>query len=593
MKGAPREDGIVAVHPEPAPAVGWRRWTGGPRAAAISLGLVSAAFVHAVSTGWMRWGDWVIDSGRELEWPRRILEGERLYSDLRWYYGPLAPYANALLYRLFGVRAEVLAVAGIASAALMAAALWLLTRRLAGVAAATAVALAFTYACAFPHLNADSGIFNFALPYAFAATYGIVSATWSLLFLVVYAETERFAALVASLALLAVAALAKLEPVLPIAAAHAVMLLAAGRPRRRTAIAYLVAVLAIAAAYAALALHFGPAALLGGVTNQMNERYAFFARSGMGIDQPGRSLVDLARAWALLAAGLGASVAASLWARARDRRPVRAAAIAISGAAGAGVAWAGGPDLVFAAAPPLALAGSVLYAAKLLRRSSRRRPAVTRLLLWIFALACLPRIVLRPTVVGYGFYLLAPFLVPLAVLLFRDLPRRLHRLRWPRRAVAAFGAGALLGTAFTAMRISAAHYAERSTVIASSRGSMWVKDPVAASVVSFIQGLPAEARVLVLPEGVPLNFFGERRGADHMFSYLPIEFSHGEESELLSRWNASPPALIVMVGRSLGDFGGGTFGVDYARRCGEWIERRYRPLPGPFVSQGVLLAVPR
>ena len=565
------------------------------RATSVSVALVLAAFAHCIAVGWGRWGDWLIDTGRELELPRRMLEGERLYSDLRFYYGPLAPYVNAALYRAFGVRVEVLAVAGIASAALMCGALWMLARRLAGVVAATLVALAFVYACAFPHLHPDSGIFNFALPYTFSATYGIVAATWSLLFLVVHLERGGLASLAGSAALLAVTALAKLEPFFAIAAAHLVFLVTGGLPRRREVVAYSGAAAAAAAVYGALALRSGAGNVWRGVTALMNDGSRFFVRAIMGLDDPAGRVGDLAGAWAALAVALGASAALARWMARRpgSGSPRSWSAAVLAAALGLAVPWIGGADAVFAAATPLAVAGTSVHAVRLAGRARGRRAGRARLLTWVFAGACLVRIALRPSLVGYGFYLLAPFLVPLAVLLLRDLPRRIAPSRGERRAIAAFGAGMLLATGMAAMRTSAVHYAARDTPVTSSRGSIRVREPVAASIVSYLGGLPPGARVLVVPQSSALNFFGERRGADHMFSYLPMEFAHGEEAELIARWSRTPPDLIVMASMDMRDFGAGRFGTDYARACGEWIERHYRPLPGPFVDRGILLAVPR
>src|SRR5574341_1562546 len=142
----------------PAPVDGaaamphWRRAV----AAALPELLVAGAFAHALATSWRRWGNIFVDGGRELELPRRLLQGERLYVDLRCYYGPLAPWVNAALYGLFGVHADVLVAAGVTSAALLALVLYLLTRRLAGRAAATLASIAFVYSCAFPHLGHDT-----------------------------------------------------------------------------------------------------------------------------------------------------------------------------------------------------------------------------------------------------------------------------------------------------------------------------------------------------------------------------------------------------------------------------------------------------
>ncbi len=61
---------------------------------------------------WREWGDLCVDTGRELDLPRRLAEGQLLYRDARYYYGPLPPYVNALLYRVFGVHLDVLVWAG-------------------------------------------------------------------------------------------------------------------------------------------------------------------------------------------------------------------------------------------------------------------------------------------------------------------------------------------------------------------------------------------------------------------------------------------------------------------------------------------------
>jgi len=46
-------------------------------------------------------GNPLVDCGREMNQPLRLLNGERLYADIAHLYGPLSPYLNALLYRVF------------------------------------------------------------------------------------------------------------------------------------------------------------------------------------------------------------------------------------------------------------------------------------------------------------------------------------------------------------------------------------------------------------------------------------------------------------------------------------------------------------
>ena len=122
---------------------------------------------------------------------------------------------------------DVLAGAGLATAATMTVALYVLARSAVPRWVASAVAVAFVYACAFAKLN-PVPIFNFVLPFNFSATYGIVAATGSLLLLLRHLREGGAAAFLGSAACLAAAALSKLEVLLPAAAIDLAFALASG-----------------------------------------------------------------------------------------------------------------------------------------------------------------------------------------------------------------------------------------------------------------------------------------------------------------------------------------------------------------------------
>src|SRR3990172_11245366 len=194
--------------------------------------VVAAAFVHGLAVSWLKWGGLLVDTGRELQLPQRMLAGETLYSDLRYYYGPLSPYVNMLLYGTFGVRLEVLAWAGIASAALMCLGLYRLSRSFLNPWPSAVIAASFVYLCAFAHLIVSPPIFNFVLPYSYASTYGIVAATWSVHWLVLHIREKAGATFLLSAACLALSAFTKMEILLAASAAHAMFLVSAGAERR-------------------------------------------------------------------------------------------------------------------------------------------------------------------------------------------------------------------------------------------------------------------------------------------------------------------------------------------------------------------------
>src|SRR5687767_1307079 len=141
----------------------------------LAITIITAAFSHNLWTGWHRWGDPIIDCGRELDIPRQLLDGKTLYEDVRYWYGPLAPYTNALLYWIFGVHADVIAIAGWITAALAALLAYRIVRLFANRSVAVTAAVAILYINAFA-LYYAANIFNFVLPYSCPATYGTVIA---------------------------------------------------------------------------------------------------------------------------------------------------------------------------------------------------------------------------------------------------------------------------------------------------------------------------------------------------------------------------------------------------------------------------------
>src|SRR5258708_35188952 len=134
-----------------------------------------AAFV-VIWVAWMygTWGTWgwlTADSGREMYIPTVLSEGKTLYRDIWYLYGPLAPYWNSFLFRIFGVHLSVLYWAGSLSALCSASLLYLSGMRMSLAQAGwTAGAVVFTQS--FQH-----SLFSFLLPSSFAALYGCLTAS--------------------------------------------------------------------------------------------------------------------------------------------------------------------------------------------------------------------------------------------------------------------------------------------------------------------------------------------------------------------------------------------------------------------------------
>ena len=554
----------------------WPRW--------LPVVLLALAFAHNAALSWRKWGDLYVDVGRELELPSQILAGRLLYGDLRFYYGPLGPYVNALLYRLFGVHLDVLVGAGLVSAALMTVVLYRLARQFVDRPMATVTAGGFLYLCAFAHLTPPS-IFNFVLPYTYSATYGMLAASASLYFLLRHVATGRRRDHVLALGALVLAALAKIEALVPALLVHTAYLgwaCASGRARRIGALAgFAAAAGIILAVYGGFLVAVGPGLLTDNLGGVLNPQAAFYISVMMGTRRPLASLGLVALSVALLAVTV--LVAHALLTRLGTRLgPVAAMATTA-------VTYAMLPIWVSVRGLPVLVA--TMLVADVLRWWRGVEPGervLPRLLLLLFAAASLSRIVLFVAAAEYGFYLFPVPLVALALLWTVYLPRWLPGAGW-HRGLALAGHGLFLGLIVAHLQVSYVYYAAHTVRVRGPRGSLdliagfpngvpW--GTVHEQALRLLGTLPSGTRVLTIPHGVGLVFLSGLTYPYRMFSYVPPEWSGGfDDARIIADWAASPPDVVIVEqgNISAAEFGYRGFGVDHGQAASGWIEANYEP----------------
>ena len=123
----------------------------GRRGVSTHLGLALAllALLGMAAWSWGRLVEIQVDFGREVYFAWQMASGKRLYADLVYYYGPLSPYFNALLFEIFGVSLRTLMVGNLVIAGLITVVLYLLFRGWADAFAETIASLVFPllFAC--------------------------------------------------------------------------------------------------------------------------------------------------------------------------------------------------------------------------------------------------------------------------------------------------------------------------------------------------------------------------------------------------------------------------------------------------------------
>ena len=128
----------------------------------------------------------LIDFGREVYYPQRILDGKILYKDLFNIYGPLAYQINAMLYKALGTKLSTLYGAGAICSLLTVSGIYLITQKFLSKFLSFALGI-FTIATGVT----TTAIFNFHFPYSWAVLYGLIAFLYSLYFLLNFTENKK------------------------------------------------------------------------------------------------------------------------------------------------------------------------------------------------------------------------------------------------------------------------------------------------------------------------------------------------------------------------------------------------------------------
>jgi hypothetical protein len=329
-----------------------------------------------------------------------------------------------------------------------------------------------------------------------------------------------------------------------------------------------------------------------------------FYRSGAGLDAPLRHAAAIARACLALALGAGAFALADRLASATGRP--RALALVAGAGLLAVLVWrprAAGWPLLLRALPVVAALGCA--AASLAAWRLRGDPAAARarlvLALWsLLALGLLGKLGLAARVTHYGFTLAMPATLLLAALAVGALPAWLRARGSSGEVARALALAAVAGFAWFWFEQSDRIYARSDYPIGRGGDAILAPEPalqprsrhVAQTLAWLERHSPADSTLLVLPEGVMLNYWLRRKNPTRFDLFLPTEMAAFGEAEMLRDLAAHPPDTIVLMHRLPDEFGVGPFGSDprNGRALLDWVRANYQRVaafgPEPFGTQG-------
>ena len=557
--------------------------------------VILASLGVGLLASWQRWGVPLTDSGRELNVPLRLLRGEMLYSDVRYIYGPLSPYANAALYWIFHPSLWVLWARGIATTILILAIIYWIARQVMGRFPATMACVAITWVCALKSQG------NYILPYAYSGLDGCLFGLATLALLLASVRDKKFAWLVAAGVAAALASLAKTE--MGIAAVGTGVAAAAlgGYPRADKITARLSIFLVPALGLPAAVMEWFASRV--GWHTLIHESYLFFTdtpwqliyfnKARFGLDHPAHSV------WLMVAsmirmvgfAGAVASISLLLARHSEPARPERiykwplallAASLAVFVLPSIGLSDLG-PLLPM---PFLLLALMAAGLAAFLRNARAkaqpaREQAAVFVLLGIFAFGSLGRILCRVSTGGA----LSSLLVPMSLVLYIYVWLVLFPLFFSEQATRTISrqlvSGALvLGVVAAAVTLTVRYQRNFNYAMRTPRGT-WRTHPDQGlafdEALHFIEinTAPSDA-VAVLPEGSSLNFLSGRRNPLRDEIFLPGILREADEDRAIGQLRNLRVPLILITNRATQEFGQKAFGVDFYQRLMLWINENYR-----------------
>lgn len=561
----------------------------------VALLTLAALFIAMLAGSWQRWTQPLLDHGREMNLPTRILAGEHLYSDVQFLYGPFAPQFNALLYRIFGVHLATLKFSGAICAILILLMIYWLARRVMTVwEAALATGLVMV-------ICAIKSTANYIQPYAYAALYGFVFALASLVCTIRFMQDRQqkvmmWAGVFAGLSLISKPELA-LAAWAAVGAALLIESVSSRKPLAREALFFIMPVIAIVAIAYGLILSRVPLSVL------LNDNHVLFTNMPAQLVYFNRHISGLAKLptslWFTLTGGavfgIYAAATALIGAGLSFRQQGWTQTLRLSAlsllicvfAREAAIRFLNVPNDVtpFASAIlglPLVI-GAIGWRVWKARKAAQPISLEQRILfvLAVFSLFSILRALLNITTTGPY----TPFFIPVLIvvylyLLFRAAPMFLSPSPAIRaktaRVVMCFIALLILGLGINSIR----RFRKINTfTVSSARGSFVTLPEIGEPLQAAIRYAETHTKpgeyVLALPVATTINFMAARPYPLREEIVHPGFLTDEKEIDAIERIKSRRVPLVMVANLVTSEFRDRIFGADYNQELMRWITENY------------------
>ena len=578
----------------------------------------SVCLLFLLKFTWLKWGDLIVDVGREMYVPLQLGLGKLLYRDVFYIYGPFSPYFNATLFKIFSANLYILYLSGFITLCAVSVLIYKISRRFLSILFSTFTVFTFLIVFGFGHYT-YLGNYNFFLPYSYSSIHAIAFSLAALYFFYILMKkrSSKYAYLSSSFILLTLLSRVDVGIMLVLSMLAGVIFYTisfrrGGDPARLSGNR-----LALCVIIPLIIAFFVYAAFLGSSAVQNSNLFDIWVKSSdvrtafagwlSGLDDmPGNILIILKNilhysALCLLFAAGGVII--SLLCRKKT-----ASRIALSSAIGLAVIAAAfflyrvffvSYDLQYRSLPVICLAVMIISAIGALRQKNRTEN-IFMLTISFFSFFLMTRMLLHVWAGHYGFYILTPAIIVYYVFFLKIAAAPLKS----DLARGYFRAGLLfIFILFIAShcKISNFCYKNRTLRVTSGRGSMNVfgtsREQRLAELMKYLETSTGKDETLVVfPEGVVVNFLLDRENPLYYYSYHPIDLAkQGVADDVIREMDEKKVDYIVLTQRRTDKYGYAVFGKDYAQDIFKYIVKNYRlhkqfgPFPFTTEQYGIAL----
>ncbi|MBN2036999.1 MAG: glycosyltransferase family 39 protein [Chitinispirillaceae bacterium] len=564
--------------------------------------LLSVQFIIILKWSWRKWPDVIVDFGRELYIPWRIVSGEILYRDISHFFGPFSHYFNALFFYLFGSSYTTLIFVNIALSILLIAILYrLVSRSCDHFTAFVCSSVVITVFLASEYYYC--GNYNFISPYAHEATHGLILSIVMIYLLGTFFSRFSLRYIIAAGFLFGLVFLTKFEPIIASTATVGIFFVLLAKIGKspgeiaRMVVAFIASTMLPVAAFFLYfsfqlpvkeALHAVIAAWdgLGSAQNMIGSK---FYADIMGLDFPYLNGAKALIEFIVVVAYLFCVVMISkFFDKYKKKKGVVIICVSILCVMLSLVFFADvykiGRSLPIVTILIIGLLVWFCFFSPGIEYT--KRIGYWRMILFgVFSLFMLAKMFLNCRLYHYGFYLGLPAVVIATAAVMYYSPRWLKLKPVAGLLYRTIASLAVAVFIVLFIHLSDFFYKQKTFLIGTGEDAfltfaphlMMQTGPIDEALRWINANIDKKETLVVIPEGVMLNFLTKRANPTRFVNFMVPELAFFREDTILSSFRKNNPDYFVIIDKKYNEYGVGEFGSNgYGEKISNWINDNYQ-----------------